>query len=172
MKKALIASVLLIVSSAVVNATPSEVSQQVSGASLKGTATASLFGKELYDAQLYTVSGEQLSYDKHFALTLNYKVSFTVAKLVWGTVHEMARIEGVSKSKFDDLKPKLAACFADVTSGDRITGMSESSQKVSFYYNGKKRCSLSYPDISKRFFGIWLGPKARDGASAKRLKGS
>lgn len=150
---------------------PVEVEKNLVSAKQKGVATASLFGKVLYDAELWTQKGARFSMSEEFALTLRYKTGFSATKLVWGTIHEMARMENQSKGNFDSLKPKLNACFADVSVGDRFTGISKSKDRVDFFFNGTKKCTLTYPNITERFFGIWLGPKARDGKSSRQLKG-
>ncbi len=151
--------------------TPPEVQANLDNASLTGAASASILTKTIYDAQLWSEDGKPFTMKEDFALALTYKASFKASVLAWATVFEIARIEDTKKKKFEDLEGKLAACFTDVKRGDRFTAMPSSANNVTFFLNGEKKCDLSYPKLTERFFGIWLGPKTRDPKVSAKLKG-
>jgi len=151
--------------------TPSEIQANLDNASLSGAATASILTKKIYDAELWSEGGKPFAMNDDFALALTYKASFKASVLAWATVFEIARIEDSSKAEFNDLEQKLLPCFTDVKRGDRFTALSQDENNVTFYFNGQKSCDVSYPKLTERFFGIWLGPKTRDPKVSEKLKG-
>lgn len=151
---------------------PAEVQSTIPHAERKGQANYNLLGLPLYSAELWTDKNKPFSFEEPFALTLTYQRSIKASLLSWASISEIARIENRSKASFDLLGRKLTDCFSDVNDGDKITGIAQSASAVSFFYNGKKRCDLSYPRLRERFFGIWLGPKTRDVQAAQKLKGN
>lgn len=144
---------------------PAEVAGSVPGAELRGAADVKFLGFNLYRAELWGGNGAG------FALSLTYKRGFTAEELADASVKEIARMEGRDRSDFADLGPLLTQCFADVKTGDRITGASLSETRARFFYNGTERCDVTYPKLRARFFGIWLGEKTRDPKSRDRLLG-
>ncbi|KAB7616030.1 hypothetical protein F9L33_04510 [Amylibacter sp. SFDW26] len=151
--------------------TPPEVQANLKNASLTGAASASILTKTIYDAELWSEDGKPFAIKDDFALSLTYKASFKASVLAWATVFEIARIEDTQKTNFDDLEQKLTTCFSDVKRGDRFTAMPTNIDNVTFFFNGQKSCDLSYPKLTERFFGIWLGPKTRDPKVSAKLKG-
>lgn len=147
-----------------VAAPPAEVQKSLGAVSLSGSADIRFFGFHLYKADLWQ-SG------KGFALTLSYKRAFSAEELSTASIKEIARMEKSELSKFSGLEPELRGCLADVSPGDRITGVSLDSENAKFYFNGQPRCAISYPEFRDRFFGIWLGPNTRDPKSRDRLLG-
>ena len=151
--------------------TPPEVQANLTNASLTGAAIASILTKTIYDAELWSEDGKPFTIKDDFALALTYKASFNASVLAWATVLEIARIEDAKKAKFEDLEQKLNTCFSDVKRGDRFTAMPAGADNITFFLNGQKSCNLSYPKLTERFFGIWLGPKTRDAKISAKLKG-
>lgn len=152
-------------------AEPVEISNFLDKPKAQGMANFRFLGKDLFNAELWLEQGKSFSFEQEFALVLTYQTSLNAGLLSWASIREIARQEGQSSSQYDDLGPELKACFADVQPGDRITGVAQSSDTASFYYNGTKTCSLSYPKIRERFFGIWLGPNSRDANASDQLRG-
>lgn len=153
-------------------AAPSEVEKELSKPTLQGKHVARYWGFKLFKAELWTSGGGAFKFEQEFALTLNYLYPFSKEVLATSSVEEISRMEGSNPEVHEKLKQQLLVCFADVDKGDRITGVAESATQVSMYVNGRKSCSLSYPKLRERFFGIWLDPKSRDKKGAQRLRGS
>ncbi len=150
---------------------PPEVARAVAGAELRGSAMVDFLTFPLYEAQLWTPDQQRVDQADSFALSLTYKRGFKARSLAKGSVSEIARIEGRPKSDFADLEEMLRDYFADVTEDDRITGVSASPDTATFFVNGAQSCTVSYPNLRDRFFGIWLGSDTRDPEVTARLRG-
>lgn len=150
---------------------PKEVKQALGSQQLQGQTTTRFWGFKLYDAQLWTKKSGRFDQNQKFALSLRYAYPFTAAQLARSSVEEIGRVEGKSPETFGKLETKLRNCLVDVTKGDRVTGVAETADRLSMFVNGRKRCSMSYPQLRKRFFGIWLAPTSRDAKGAARLVG-
>lgn len=150
---------------------PPEVARAFAGAELRGSAMVDFLSFPLYEAQLWTPEQRSIEQADRFALSLTYKRGFTAQSLAQSTISEIARIEGRPASDFRDLEPLLNGCFADVTENDRITGVSTSRDTATFFVNAVQSCTLSYPNLRDRFFGIWLGSDTRDPDVTAQLRG-
>jgi hypothetical protein len=144
---------------------------ELAGADLRraGADDVRFWGFNLYKAELWTAG--DFAFDAPFALTLNYKRSFTAEELAVASVKEMARISGRPVEDYSELSSELEGCFADVEEGDRITGLSHSGDRATFYFNGLQSCEIESPRFAEVFFGIWLGEKARDAGTRASLLG-
>ena len=150
---------------------PPEVSARFSSPELQGAATTRAWGLKLFDAELWMEDAGSFSFGDRFALSLTYGTRFSKESIAKSTVSEIVRVEGGSEASHQPLYDQLVACIPDVYRGLRITGMAESASRVSLYVKGRKACTLSYPNLRKRFFGIWLAPSSRDARAAARLTG-
>lgn len=153
-------------------AAPTEVERELSAPQLQGKHTARFWGFKLFNAELWTSKPGAFRFDQQFALTLSYLYPFSKELLARSSVEEIARVEGGNPDDFARLEKQLMGCLVDVDKGTRITGVAESDSKVAMYVNGRKSCTMSYPNLRERFFGIWLAPTSRDARGAKRLRGS
>lgn len=154
------------------NAAPIEVERELFAPQLKGKHTARYWGFKLFNAELWTNGTEKFTFDQQFALTLNYFYPFSSKFLAWSSVQEIARVEGSSPEKYGKLERQLRECLVAVHKGMRITGVADSADTMVMYVNGHKSCTLHYPNLRERFFGIWLAPTSRDARGALRLRGA
>lgn len=150
---------------------PKEVKRVLNNHQLQGKTTTRFWGFKLYDAQLWTQKGGPFDPNEKFALSLRYAHPFTAEELARSTVEEIGRVEGRAPEAFGKLEAKLLGCLIDVDKGDRVTGVAEAANRLTMFVNGRKSCSLSYPQLRERFFGIWLAPTSRDAKGAARLVG-
>ncbi len=171
-KTMLAAALVAAVSVAPAMAAPKEVESQISTPQLQGKHTARYWGFKLFNAELWTSKPGKFSFDQQFALTISYLYPFTREVLARSSVEEIARVEGSSPAKHASLEKQLTKCLVDVDKGTRITGVAETASKVALYVNGRKSCTMSYPNLRQRFFGIWLAPTSRDARGAQRLRGA
>lgn len=169
---ALTATIALLATAVAAMPRPSELNAALPTGSLIGEGTARFLGKTVFDISLWADSGKPFSQAEPFALAITYKTGISASFLASLSAREIARIEGSSKSKYADLEMKLEKCFRDVSSGDRITGVSTGATTAKFYMNGRKTCSVSHPSLRNRFFGIWLSPGTRDLALRDKLMGN
>lgn len=166
------ALVAAVYSTAQAEAAPKEVEKELAAPQLQGKHTARFWGFKLFNAELWTSKPGNFSFDQPFALTLSYLYPFSREVLARSSVEEIARVEGGSPDKYAKLENQLKKCLVDVDKGTRITGVAESASKVAMYVNGRKSCTMSYPNLRERFFGIWLAPTSRDARGAQRLRGA
>ncbi|PLS21907.1 hypothetical protein [Neptunicoccus cionae] len=156
---------------AVAQSAPGEVARSLGAASLKGMASARLWGRKLYDAELWTASAGTFDQREPFALSLRYAYPFSAELLARTTIKEIVRVEGGRVSDHGAFEQRLRNCLVDVDTGVRVTGVSHGPDRASLFVNGRKTCTLAYPRLRDRFFGIWLAPTSRDARAASRLKG-
>ena len=136
----------------------------------QGAADVRLFGLNLYRAELWT-GGAGFTFETPFALSLIYKRDFTAQQLTRRTVEEIAKMEGVEESTHGPLYA-LETCFRNVQPGDRITGIALDDNRTRFFWNGLQTCDFTYPDFTRRFFGIWLDERTIDRRTRARLLGA
>ncbi len=139
----------------------------LNNAELRGTATYRYLGFPLYDAQLFTQGGAPLNWKQDFGLELRYRRNVTKKALINSTLDEMKRI-----GRAAPIRDQLETCFAPVSKGDRFLAVSDGPNKVEFWLNGRKTCSMSYPDIKRSFMSIFLGENTRSAAFTQALRGN
>ena len=148
---------------------PVEVVSALGNTQKQGEADVRLFGFNLYRAELWT-DDNGFTFEQPFALSLIYKRNFTARQLAGRTVEEVAKMEGVSVGTHQGMQA-LEQCFRNVQPGDRITGVAVDHNRARFYWNGQQTCEFTYPDFTRRFFGIWLDERSIDPRSRARLLG-
>jgi hypothetical protein len=144
--------------------------REVGNAALVGEARFSFLGFSLFDAALYSDSG-RFAWDDEFALALTYKRNARVDVLLNRTIRGMSERGAGDAKALAPLRQKLSTCFADVARGDRITAVSTGPDSARFFLNGKERCSVTWPDFRRDFFGIWLDAKGGHAKLSARLRG-
>ncbi len=144
----------------------SDISGKLSDAELRGAATYRYLGLPLYDAQLFTQDGAPLNWGQDFGLELQYRRNVSKKALINSTLDEMKRIGHAAP-----VRDQLEVCFDAVTKGDRFLAVSEGPNKVDFWLNGRKTCTMSYPGITRSFMSIFLGDNTRSAAFTQKLRG-
>lgn len=145
-------------------ANPAEVGRALPGAQKVGEARYSMLAISLFRAELFTADGD-FSWERPFALTLNYERAAPQSLLLNRSVREISQRGGGTVASLAPLRARLAECFPNIAQGDRITGVSTSADTARFYHNGAQRCEIEWPGFRRQFFGIWLD--GRDRASAR-----
>ncbi|SDX27316.1 hypothetical protein SAMN05444358_104125 [Ruegeria halocynthiae] len=136
-------------------------------AELRGTATFRYLGFPIYDAQLFTQGGTPLNWSQDFGLELRYRRNISKKALVNSTLDEMKRI-----GRAAPVRNQLEVCFGAVSKGDRYLAISQGPDKVAFWLNGQKVCTMSYPGIKRSFMSIFLGDNTRSAAFTRSLRGN
>ncbi|WP_170515643.1 hypothetical protein [Ruegeria atlantica] len=144
----------------------SPISQTLTDAQLRGIATFRFLGMPIYEAKLYTPQGSALNWTQDFALQLTYRKSLKQKALVESTLDEMARQGNPAPTQ-----AQLQKCFQAVSKGDSYIAISEGPNKIGFWRNGQKTCTLSYPGAKNAFMSIFLGDNTRSGSFTRQLKG-
>ncbi|MBO9412067.1 MULTISPECIES: hypothetical protein [unclassified Ruegeria] len=133
---------------------------------LHGTATYRYLGLPLYNAQLFTQRGASFDWGQDFALELQYRRNVTKKALINSTLDEMERIGSPAP-----VRDQLETCFKAVKKGDRYLAVSDGPDRVSFWLNGAKTCTMSYPGIKRSFMSVFLGENTRSAAFSQKLRG-
>jgi hypothetical protein len=170
LKSALLAAVLAM-SAGASEARPPEVDRSFPGAQLVGEARYRILAWHVFDASLWTTSGA-FSWSEPFALTLTYRRSFSARAIAERTIAEMSSRGAGETRALAPLRDRLEACFANVTPGDRITGVSTGPNSARFYFNGERRCEIEWPHFQRRFFGIWLDARGEARRLSVQLRGA
>ena len=134
-----------------------------------GSARYQVLAWTVFDAELWG-AGQEFSWDRPFALSLTYRRDIAEVDLVQRSLSGMAARTRVADR--ERLENALSACFAEVRSGDRFTGVSLTDNDARFYLNGRQTCAISWPGFRRAFFGIWLDARGRDRAFSAQLTGA
>ncbi|WP_371169435.1 hypothetical protein [Aliiroseovarius sp. 2305UL8-7] len=148
------------------NAQSNVVSGALPGAELRGNAVLRFLGIPLYQARLFTVGGAPFNWADDFALELTYKRNLTQYDLVEATMREFKRTGGRIP-----VDAQLNTCFKAVNKGDSYLAVTNGTDKIDFWRNGARTCTLRYPQIKSRFMGIFLGDNTRSKSFTRTLKG-
>ncbi len=144
--------------------------REVGAASLVGEARFSLLGFALFDAALYTQSGE-FAWSEQFALSLTYQRAARREVLLNRTLRGMSDRGAGDDQALAPLRERLTACFSDVARGDRFTGVSTGPDTARFYLNGEERCDIRWSGFRRAFFGIWLDAEGGQARLSAQLRG-
>lgn len=141
-------------------AAPAEVSAQLSGAQLAGTARMRFFGFNIYDATLWITPGFRASrYEQTpLALELNYLRGLSGHAIAERSLKEMRRSADITPAQAQRWLADMQVAFPDVNAGDRLTGLHRPGVGARFWLNGQPRADLRDAEFSRLFFGIWLAP--------------
>lgn len=162
MRSVLIA-MLVFLAPGLANARPVEVARTLPGAEQVGAAHYSVLGFSMFDATLWA-GGGQFSWEQPFAIEIRYRRDFTARTLASRAIYEMG-------NAYAPLRARLEQCFADVSAGDRIVGISTGESNATFYHNGIRRCDLEAAGLRRPFFGIWLDRRGGERAFSRQLLG-
>ncbi|WP_068112069.1 hypothetical protein [Tropicimonas marinistellae] len=136
------------------------------GASERGAAVYRYLGFPLYEARLFTRGGAPLDWNQDFGLELRYMRNLTQYDLVEGTMRELTRTGGALP-----VRGQLEGCFVAVRKGDRYLAVTDGPNRVDFWLNGTRTCTLSHPQITYRFMSIFLGENSRSKSFTRKLRG-
>lgn len=135
-----------------------------------GQARFSLLGLSLFDAAVYTETG-RFAWNDEFALSLTYKRNAREEVLLNRTIRGMTERGAGDAKTLAPLRERLGACYTDVARGDRFTAVSTGPDTARFYLNGKEACTVTWPDLRRNFFGIWLDAKGGQAKLSAKLRG-
>ncbi|WP_170411408.1 hypothetical protein [Ruegeria atlantica] len=144
----------------------SAVTNELPNAELRGSATFRYLGLPIYDAKLFTPGGAPFSWSEDFGLQLTYRKNIKQKALIESTLDEMTR-QGNSGLT----QANLGQCFEAVSKGDVYLAVSDGPNKVGFWLNGRKTCTLTGQGIKKTFMSIFLGDNTRSASFTRQLKG-
>lgn len=124
----------------------------------------------VYDATLYSSDGK-FSFDKAFALKLDYKRKLDGEKIAERSAEEMRKIGFKDEVTLAGWFSQMRSIFPDVNDGNYITGIYIPNVNTVFYMDGKKIGQINDKEFGKWFFGIWLNNKTSEPELRSKLLG-
>ncbi|MDA0781542.1 MAG: chalcone isomerase family protein [Rickettsiales bacterium] len=124
----------------------------------------------VYDASLYSTDGK-FSFDKTFALKLDYKRKLEGEKIAERSAEEMRKIGFNDEVTLAGWFSQMRSIFPNVDNGNYITGIYIPGENTIFYMDGKKIGEISDKEFGKWFFGIWLSKKTSEPELRSKLLG-
>lgn len=160
----LILAIFLLNSAIIAHASP--VGSILPSAEQRGEATFRFLGIPMYKARLYTDGGRVFDWQQDFALELTYQRNLTEYDLIESTLREMKRL-----GQTPQVEDQLALCFDDVAPGDSYLAVTDGSDRIGLWRNGRSACTLSHPQIKRQFMSIFLGENSRSAKFTRNLRG-
>ncbi len=133
-----------------------------------GSGQLSWLFLDIYQATLYTPTGQYNDDVYPKALEINYQRNITAADLLKTTEDEWQRLEVDYDHEWLTI---LAQIWPDVTDGDRLTMRAENDDNAAFYFNNRQLGSIDEPGFARAFLTIWLSPNTRDKTLRAQLIG-
>jgi hypothetical protein len=124
-----------------------------------GSGQLRWFFLDIYEATLYTSTGNYIDGVYPKALEINYMRKISAADLIKTTEDEWRRLEINYNQQWLNL---LGQIWPDVNDGDTLTMRAESVDKASFYFNGLLLGHIEESNFANAFLAIWLSPNTRD----------
>ncbi|MDX1490990.1 MAG: chalcone isomerase family protein [Pseudohongiellaceae bacterium] len=147
-----------------------EVSGLVPQAQIVGTARLKYFLWNVYDAKLYTSSGQWRS-GEPFALELTYLRDLNGDAIAKRSVEEIQKQGFTDEAVLSNWYRRLIEIIPDVKKGTRLTGVVDANSRTHFFRDGEKVAHLDDPLFSKWFFNIWLGDSTSEPKLRQQLLG-
>lgn len=136
------------------------VRKNLSGYHLIGSNNLKVFGFNVYQISLWS-EDEKFSYDKKFAININYKRKFSAEDLVERSIEEIKRINQIKdKNELELYRQKLTEIFRSVNPGDSKTAFYSKNEGLLLFFNGKLVGKISDPKLARYFVDIWLSDKS------------
>jgi hypothetical protein len=137
---------------------PPELQARLPQARLHGSSRFRYYGFHVYDAQLWVPPSFDAAklYAQPFGLCLIYARSLKARDIAERSIEEMRRQATISDADAQRWTQAMTAAFADVRSGDRLTGLYLPEGGASFFLNGQATQTIADTRFALLFFGIWL----------------
>lgn len=151
---------------------PGEDYPRADGLSLRGHGTLSWLGLRIYDATLWTESGDFRTdgFDQRTALRIEYHRSIPARRLVGTTRSEWERLarqpDAPDLTRADAWLTMAGAIWPDVEPGDFLLTIVEPGGASSFFGQDGLLGVIDDPGFGPAFLSIWLHP----GTSRPRLR--
>jgi hypothetical protein len=146
------------------------VASPLSGFKKVGEAKLEILFWDVYQSELYTLSG---SYNKDIfpqALKIHYLRNIKAKDLLERTEEEWQKL-GVSKDQMAPWIQKLSTIWPNINKGDELLVIVNDTGSSDFYFNQKTIGTVEYSDFGQQFLRIWLDEKCSYPKLQKRLIG-
>lgn len=138
----------------------------IPGAQVQGSGEFRMWGFAIYQARFWSsgAADQPLNMTTPFALELTYRRSISRDDLVDASIREIHRLGLASPDPqiMAQWQQAMHSAFADVSAGDRITGVFLPGQGSRFYFNDEFQHAVPDEAFAHAFFAIWLDQRTRN----------
>ena len=152
------------------NNVPLAIEKNLSQAILIGKTKLRFIGFKVYDIALWS-ENNKFSYDKKFAIIINYNINFTKDGLIERSLNEIENLHQITPEEKATYISNLDRIFVNINKGDEKIAFFDPKKGVTLFYNEKKMGVISDLKFAKLFVDIWLDPKGSYPAVTKELLG-
>ena len=170
MSKTLVAIIIFVFTYSADAVANNHIISNIPNATQLSKAKFSVLFWHVYDTSLYT-SDNKFSFDKPFALKLDYKRKLYGKKIAERSADEIRHIGFKDEVRLAGWFTQMLKIFPDVEKGVSITGIYKPDGITVFYKNDEKIGEINDTEFGKWFFGIWLSEKTSEPELRKKLLG-
>lgn len=123
---------------------------------------------KLYDAQLYSATGQYSEREYPMALALTYARDIDRQHLIEATIKEWKRLDLTWDASWLEALEKI---WPSVKSGDQLLCLVDGQGYADFYLNNQHLGRVPDANFGKTFLAIWLSPATRDSTLRSQLIG-
>lgn len=140
---------------------------------LVGKGKLSVLFWDIYNAELFTDSGQYEESKTPIALKLTYLRDIDKKDLINETVKQWGKVGFKDKAKIESWSARLEELWTDVAENDSITLYIDQENCSYFFFNEEELGKVDDPQFSSAFLAIWLSEKTTAPKVRKQLiKGS
>ena len=146
------------------NETRPELASALPQAQRIGTGRLTVWGFQVYNAQLWAQPGfRTANVDRApLALELAYLRAFKAEEIAERSIKEMRRSRAISDAQAARWTADMLRVIPDVRIGDRVIGVHQPGVGAAFWVNGKNTGDIQDAEFARLFFGIWLSPNTSE----------
>lgn len=141
-----------------INDQPKAVKKNIKNANLIGSATLRFLGLKVYDIATWG-EDKNFSYDKKFAIQINYDMNFSREELTKRSIEEIENLHDLSKEEEKKYTEKLNEIFVNIKPHDQKIAFFDPKKGVILFYNGKETGRITDLKFARLFVDIWLDEK-------------
>ena len=133
-------------------------------ARLQARGSVSYFGLPVYELRLWVTENVTAETFEHrlLALEIEYARALDGRRIAERSLAEMQRVDGISDEQAQRWLAAMTQAFPEVARGDRLTGVQRPREATHFFFNTVRRGEIRDAEFTRRFFGIWLGPRSSE----------
>lgn len=122
---------------------------------LIGSSELRFWGLKVYQIFLWSEL-KKFSYNKKFAIQINYNMAFSSEDLAKRSVHEIKRNHSLSEQEEKSYYWQLKQIFTSVKSGDQKVALFIPDNGLLMFSNSNLNGRISDPKLARLFVDIWL----------------
>ena len=135
---------------------PQEILKSLINAKLMGEYNLKVMGLNIYNIKLWA-ENEKFSYDKKFAIEINYKMNFSKENLAKRSIEEISKIQKITdQNELIVYQREFLKIFLDVKKGDCKVAIFTPQKGVELFFNHQLVGTINDLKLARYFVDIWL----------------